>query len=243
MKWLIRFKKKKENRKKNKKNFKIKMEWMEETLFDSYYQTLFQFFLHQEFPSVHRSYKDEYHILIIHSCSFQPLKQFSHYLKRFHIHIYLLNEYPQFYPKIKKDIEGEEMESNIHFLEGNPFELSSITSVHFDSILLFHSSIFERNLPDLLQILHPYVLSKLYIYQSISNENHKQLVYKNYLRNKIKHMTFLPYGNLKNHIDFIQELQSCSSYFQLVKYENCYEKYIPLFGKYYIYSYILSSSS
>jgi hypothetical protein len=56
-------------------------------------------------------------------------------------------------------------------------------------------------------------------------------------------MTFLPYGNLKNHIDFIQELQSVSSYFQLVKYENCYEKYIPMFGKYFIYSYLLSKNS
>jgi len=219
------------------------MEWIEETLFDSYYHQLFQFFIHEEFPSIHRSYKDEYHILIIHSCSFQPLKKFAHYLKRFHIHIYLYNQYPQFYSKIKQDIEGDELESNIHFLEGNPFDITSFQSLHFDFILLFHSSIFERNITDLLQILHPITLSKIYVYQSISNENPKQLIYKNYLRNKIKHMTFLPYGNLKNHIDFIQELQSVSSYFQLVKYENCYEKYIPMFGKYFIYSYLLSKNS
>lgn len=213
----------------------------------SYYNQSFQHFLDREFTvPVSKRNERKIPIFILNTCSFQPLLQFSHFIKKLNLDIYLFDENKNNIEILQNEIKGEELEENIHFFSGNPFTLfydfqsseRNLTNISFDFIIIHHTSIYDFKLNELLKELHKLLSpsGKLYFFYSICNSSSST---KNYLRNKIQKYTQLPIGNVKSIIDILESLESISYLYKKIHVNPFLTKKYPIFGEHTIYLFIL----
>ena len=142
--------------------------------FNTYYQEIFTNFLNEV---------DNENILIININQFNPLLFFSHYFKRFNIHLYLVFHHHQASLNINEEIKNEECKKYIH---NDIYSLNEIVeqyrNMKFNKIILFHIRSIEylKKELDICMIFK----CKVYIYISLSKKFN--ILYKNLYRGLLK---------------------------------------------------------
>ncbi len=190
---------------------------------------------------LYKKYKNK-NILILNNCTFNPFHVFQNVIKKYNLKITLHMEDIEFKNKLLNDIKNEENEKNINIICENPFMLDNILPHnHYDYIMIHHSSIYDNNLMNLLKKI--YVLLKneglIYLYHGICNQQENNVKKKNFIRKQIKKITKLPIGNLKNLIEFNEELLTIKNYYIKINSSLIIKKKYIIFGEYNLYQFIL----
>ena len=148
-------------------------------------------------------------IFIIINETINILEYFSHIIKykNLNIHILLNNKS---YIELKELIKWEELENHIYLYD----DLNNVDkNIKFNNIIILNI-ISLINLKSLLINLidHIYDNSNIEIYCTLSNEKKEQIIFKNYIRNKISYV----YNNMNYVFDF-------SDYLDMIQKLNGYE--------------------
>lgn len=148
-------------------------------------------------------------IFIIINETINILEYFSHIIKykNLNIHILLNNKS---YIELKELIKWEELENHIFLYD----DLNNVDkNIKFNNIIILNI-ISLINLKSLLINLidHIYDNSNIEIYCTLSNEKKEQIIFKNYIRNKISYV----YNNMNYVFDF-------SDYLDMIQKLNGYE--------------------
>lgn len=177
-------------------------------------------------------------ILVINQHLLFSISKLGHYIKKYNLHItfYIDNENDNidFLNKIK----GEEYESNINTTKTIIFNKEHI----FDSIIIFH--VYDkRYLNTILNSIKDNISYNtcIYIYASLCDKN-ENISYKNSMRNFIKSITHLQFGNLLYYDELLETIHSNDYYY--INKESIYKEtnYI-LYGKNKLYEFILKKSN
>jgi len=173
-------------------------------------------------------------LLVINQHLLFSISKLAHYIKKYNLHItfYIDNENDNidFLNKIK----GEEYENNISTTKTILFN----RDVNFDIIIIFH--VYDkRYLNTILNSIKDNItyITSVYIYCSLCDKN-ENITYKNNMRNFIKSITHLQFGNLLYYDELIDILQN-NDYYTISK-ESIYKetKYI-LYGSNKLYEFVL----
>lgn len=156
----------------------------------------------------HKCLNDNYIFIIINE-TINILEYFSHIIKykNLNIHILLNNKS---YIELKELIKWEELENHIFLYD----DLNNVDkNIKFNNIIILNI-ISLINLKSLLINLidHIYDNSNIEIYCTLSNEKKEQIIFKNYIRNKISYV----YNNMNYVFDF-------SDYLDMIQKLNGYE--------------------
>jgi hypothetical protein len=177
-------------------------------------------------------------ILVINQHLLFSISKLGHYLKKYNLNITFYidneNEYIDFLNKIK----GEEYENNITTIKTLLFN----KDILFDFIIIFH--VYDkRYLNTILNSIKDNITynTSIYIYCSLCDKN-ENIIYKNNMRNFIKSITHLQFGNLLFYDELLDSIQNNDSY-NIYK-ETIYKetKYI-LYGKNKLYEFILKKNN
>ena len=177
-------------------------------------------------------------ILVINQHLLFSISKLGHYLKKYNLNITFYidneNEYIDFLNKIK----GEEYENNITTIKTLLFN----KDILFDFIIIFH--VYDkRYLNTILNSIKDNITynTSIYIYCSLCDKN-ENITYKNNMRNFIKSITQLQFGNLLFYDELLDSIQNNDSY-NIYK-ETIYKetKYI-LYGKNKLYEFILKKNN
>lgn len=213
----------------------ISSEMIEKTFLNDYYQQSFQTFLEYEFSSkqsLKKSPQKKYQMGILHSGTFHPLtSSFQHYVKKFNLHFLLIQEKSDYFESIHKEIEGEECESHIQTLLYNPFFLSE-KCVEYDYFIIHHTSIYDKNLIELLKELYKCLRDggKIYFFYSVCNQPENKVWKKNFFREQVQYFTQIPVGKVKNIFDILDELNQISHLYKKIICKPFQKKTYPFFG-------------
>jgi hypothetical protein len=177
-------------------------------------------------------------ILVINQHLLFSISKLGHYIKKYNLHItfYIDNEIENidFLNKIK----GEEYENNITTTKTILFNRET----NFDFIIIFH--VYDkRYLNTILNSIKDNITynTSVYIYCSLCDKN-ENISYKNNMRNFIKSITHLQFGNLLYYDELLDTIQN-NDYYTISK-ESIYKetKYI-LYGINKLYEFILQKNN
>ena len=177
-------------------------------------------------------------ILVINQHLLFSISKLGHYIKKYNLHItfYIDNENDNidFLNKIK----GEEYENNISTTKTILFNRET----NFDFIIIFH--VYDkRYLNTILNSIKDNITynTRVYIYCSLCDKN-ENITYKNNMRNFIKNITHLQFGNLLFYDELLDTIQN-NDYYTIYK-ESIYKetKYI-LYGTNKLYEFILQKNN
>jgi hypothetical protein len=177
-------------------------------------------------------------ILVLNQHLLFSISKLGHYIKKYNLHItfYIDNENDNidFLNKIK----GEEYEKNINTTKTILFNKEYI----FDTVIIFH--VYDkRYLTTILNSIKDNISYNtcIYIYASLCDKN-ENISYKNNIRNFIKNITHLQFGNLLYYDELLETINS-NDYYDINK-ESIYKetKYI-LYGKNKLYEFVLKKSN
>jgi len=150
-------------------------------------------------------------ILIINQNYYNPLKNFSHFIKKFNVKIFIFFRTSIIKQKFIKDTVGEELIEHIYCDFNNIEGLNKLHNfIKFSKVILFH--IKKESYSDkLLELIYPITneFSKIYIYVSLSNKKSR---IQNTLRKLINDNTSYEVGNILNNDNFFNTLNSNKSY-------------------------------
>ena len=150
-------------------------------------------------------------ILVINQNYYNPLKHFSHFIKKYNLKIFIFFRNSIIKKKFIEETKGEELIEHIYCDFNNIEEISKLHNfIKFSKVLLFH--IKKENYSNkLLELVYPIIneLSKIYIYVSLSNQKSKM---QNTLRNLINNNTSYEVGNILNNDTFFNTLNSNKNY-------------------------------
>jgi len=150
-------------------------------------------------------------ILIINQNYYNPLKNFSHFIKKFNVKIFIFFKTSIIKQKFIKDTIGEELIEHIYCDFNNIEGLNKLHNfIKFSKVILFH--IKKESYSDkLLELIYPITneFSKIYIYVSLSNKKSRV---QNTLRKLINDNTSYEVGNILNNDNFFNTLNSNKSY-------------------------------
>jgi hypothetical protein len=174
-------------------------------------------------------------ILIIINNTINILEHFSHIIKykNLNIHILLNNKS---YIELKELIKWEELENKI-FLYNDLNDIIEKKIIFNDIIILNIISIISLKLllMDIVDIVDNN--SNIEIYCTLSNEKEEQIIFKNYLRNKIsyiyKNMNYV--FDFSNYLDMIQKLNE----FEILKIDVYQKSNYIIYGNNVIYNTII----
>ena len=151
-------------------------------------------------------------ILIINQNYYNPLKNFSHFIKKYNLKIFIFFKNLIIKKKFIEETKGEELIDHIYSDFNNIDELSKLNNfIKFSKIILFH--IKKESYSDkILELIYPIIneFSKINIYVSLSNKKSKV---QNTLRKLINNNTSYEVGNILNNDSFFNTLNSNKSYF------------------------------
>lgn len=168
--------------------------------FNSYYQEIFTYFLNEV---------DNENILIININQFNPLLYFSHYFKRFNIHLYMVFHHHEASLNINKQIKNEECKKYIH---SSIYSLTEIIeyyiNIKFSKIILFHIRSIEYLKKEL--DLCSFFKCKVYIFISLSKKFNIQ--YKNLYRKLLKNIDSNDPGYVFDYNQIFELLNSYQDY-------------------------------
>ena len=177
-------------------------------------------------------------ILVINQHLLFSISNIAHYIKKYNLHItfYIDNENDNidFLNKIK----GEEYENNISTTKTILFNRDT----NFDFIIIFH--VYDkRYLNTILNSIKDNITynTSVYIYCSLCDKN-ENITYKNNLRNFIKSVTHLEFGNLLFYDELINTIENNDNY--TIYKESIYKetKYI-LYGVNKLYEFIVKKNN
>ena len=177
-------------------------------------------------------------LLVINQHLLFSISKLGHYIKKYNLHItfYIDNENDNidFLNKIK----GEEYENNISTTKTILFN----RDVNFDFIIIFH--VYDkRYLNTILNSIKDNITynTSIYIYCSLCDKN-ENITYKNNVRNFIKSVTHLQFGNLLYYDELLDTIQTNDNY--TIYKESIYKetKYI-LYGINKLYEFIIKKNN
>jgi hypothetical protein len=177
-------------------------------------------------------------ILVINQHLLFSISKLGHYIKKYNLYItfYIDNENDNidFLNKIK----GEEYENNISTTKTILFNKDT----NFDFIIIFH--VYDkRYLTTILNSIKDNITynTSIYIYCSLCDKN-ENITYKNNIRNFIKSITHLQFGNLLFYDELLDTIQTNENY--TIYKESVYKqtKYI-LYGTNKLYEFIIKKNN
>ena len=177
-------------------------------------------------------------ILVINQHLLFSISKLGHYIKKYNLHITFHidneNDNIDFLNKIK----GEEYENNISTTKTILFN----KDVNFDFIIIFH--VYDkRYLNTILNSIKDNITynTSIYIYCSLCDKN-ENITYKNNVRNFIKSITHLQFGNLLFYDELLDTIQTNDNY--TIYKESIYKesKYI-LYGTNKLYEFIIKKNN
>ena len=177
-------------------------------------------------------------ILVINQHLLFSISKLGHYIKKYNLHItfYIDNENDNidFLNKIK----GEEYENNISTTKTILFHKDN----NFDFIIIFH--VYDkRYLTTILNSIKDNITynTNIHIYCSLCDKN-ENITYKNNMRNFIKNITHLQFGNLLYYDELLDTIQTNENY--TVYKESVYKetKYI-LYGINKLYEFVIKKNN
>jgi len=177
-------------------------------------------------------------ILVINQHLLFSISKLGHYIKKYNLHITFYidneNENIDFLNKIK----GEEYENNISSTKTLLFNKDN----NFDFIIIFH--VYDkRYLNTILNSIKDNItyITSIYIYCSLCDKN-ENITYKNNMRNFIKNITHLQFGNLLYYNELLDTIQNNDNY--SIYKESIYKetKYI-LYGTNKLYEFIIKKNN
>ena len=177
-------------------------------------------------------------ILVINQHLLFSISKLGHYIKKYNLHITFHidneNDNIDFLNKIK----GEEYENNISTTKTILFNKDN----NFDFIIVFH--VYDkRYLNTILNSIKDNITynTSIYIYCSLCNKN-ENITYKNNVRNFIKSITHLQFGNLLFYDELLDTIQTNDNY--TIYKESIYKetKYI-LYGINKLYEFIIKKNN
>ena len=176
-------------------------------------------------------------ILIINQNYYNPLKDFSHFIKKYNLKIFIFFRTSLIKNKFIENTKGEELIEHIYSDFHNIEELSKLHNfIKFSKVILFH--IKKESYSDkLLELVYPMIndCSKIYIYVSLSNTKSKM---QDKLRNLINNNTSYEVGNVLNNDNFFNTINNNKSY--LINTIKIYkDNYYAIYGENTIYEIIL----
>jgi len=178
------------------------------------------------------------HILVINQHLLFSISKLGHYIKKYNLYItfYIDNENDNidFLNKIK----GEEYENNISTTKTILFNRDT----NFDFIIIFH--VYDkRYLNTILNSIKDNTTynTSIYIYCSLCDKN-ENITYKNNMRNFIKSITHLQFGNLLFYDELLDTIEN-NNYYTIHK-ESIYKetKYF-LYGTNKLYEFIIKKNN
>ena len=177
-------------------------------------------------------------ILVINQHLLFSISKLGHYIKKYNLHITFHidneNDNIDFLNKIK----GEEYENNISTTKTILFNKDN----NFDFIIVFH--VYDkRYLNTILNSIKDNITynTNIYIYCSLCDKN-ENITYKNNIRNFIKSITHLQFGNLLFYDELLDTIQTNENY--SIYKESVYKqtKYI-LYGTNKLYEFIIKKNN
>ena len=177
-------------------------------------------------------------ILVINQHLLFSISKLGHYIKKYNLHITFHidneNDNIDFLNKIK----GEEYENNISTTKTILFNKDN----NFDFIIVFH--VYDkRYLNTILNSIKDIITynTSIYIYCSLCDKN-ENITYKNNIRNFIKSITHLQFGNLLYYDELLDTIQNIDNY--TIYKESIYKetKYI-LYGTNKLYEFIIKKNN
>ena len=185
-------------------------------------------------------------ILFINHGYFNPLLKYSHFIKKFNIHLYIHDISNKNIQKILNDIKNEDCEDNIHILEYyDPNLINNDPSFYlfFDFIIIHHSSFFNDFLNIFIENTNNIIKNNgILIYlHSICNNNNIQNK-KNKIRNFIKNITKIPLGNTINLIDLL-ELNNHLITYKQIDYKLYHHSNYIIYGDHNFYIFFLQKNN
>ena len=177
-------------------------------------------------------------ILVINQHLLFSISKLGHYIKKYNLHITFYidneNENIDFLNKIK----GEEYENNISSAKTLLFNKDN----NFDFIIIFH--VYDkRYLNTILNSIKDNItyITSIYIYCSLCDKN-ENITYKNNMRNFIKNITHLQFGNLLFYDELLDTIKNNDNY--SIYKESIYKetKYI-LYGTNKLYEFIIKKNN
>ena len=177
-------------------------------------------------------------ILVINQHLLFSISKLGHYIKKYNLHITFHidneNDNIDFLNKIK----GEEYENNISTTKTILFNKDN----NFDFIIVFH--VYDkRYLNTILNSIKDNITynTSIYIYCSLCDKN-ENITYKNNVRNFIKSITHLQFGNLLFYEELLDTIQTNDNY--TIYKESIYKesKYI-LYGTNKLYEFIIKKNN
>jgi len=177
-------------------------------------------------------------ILVINQHLLFSISKLGHYIKKYNLHITFHidneNDNIDFLNKIK----GEEYENNISTTKTILFNKDN----NFDFIIVFH--VYDkRYLNTILNSIKDNITynTSIYIYCSLCDKN-ENITYKNNIRNFIKSITHLQFGNLLYYDELLDTIQNIDNY--TIYKESIYKetKYI-LYGINKLYEFIIKKNN
>ena len=177
-------------------------------------------------------------ILVINQHLLFSISKLGHYIKKYNLHITFHidneNDNIDFLNKIK----GEEYENNISTTKTILFN----RDINFDFIIIFH--VYDkRYLNTILNSIKDNITynTSIYIYCSLCDKN-ENITYKNNMRNFIKNIINIQFGNLLFYDELLDTIQN-NDYYSIYK-ESIYKetKYI-LYGTNKLYEFIIKKNN
>jgi len=143
-------------------------------LITQYYKNIYNSFLFNE---------ENEKIFIINQNYFNPLTFYSHYLKKFNTHLYILFSNYEFIDKMQENIQSEECKNLIHYHHYSLDKfLEEYKKIDFNKIVALHISSIDY-LQNIIKIGELFK-TNIYLYISLSNKN--KIFFKNKLRSFMK---------------------------------------------------------
>ena len=200
-----------------------------EKTYNKYYKNIYMNFL--------KNCSKNDNILIINQNYYNPLKDFSHFIKKYELKIFIFFRTSSIKNKFIEETKGEELIDHIYSDFNNIDELSKLNNfTKFSKIILFHIKK-ESYSNVLLDLIYPLIFENTNIYIYVSLEN-KKSDFKNKLRNIINKSTNYEIGNVLNNDNFFNLLNSNKNYIiNTIKIFK--DNYYAIYGENTIYEIIL----
>ena len=199
------------------------------TFFSDYYQRIYSTFL---VPT-----KNE-NILIVNQNDYNPLIHFSHFLKKFNTHLYIIYHSHDTLNKNKEKLQNEECSPLVH-IDFYSIEkiMNEYVNIRFNKIVVLHIQTLDY-LEKILDIAR-FFKTNLILYVSLSKSN---LSSKNICRSLLKYVNSQELGNVFNYSEILTFIEHYK-YYEIDTIKIMNDNYYAVYGSHKNYQIILKPKS
>ena len=197
-----------------------------DSIFNKYYISIYETFLDK---------KENQNMLIINQNFYNPLNDFSHYLKKYNLHLYIVCHSKNCLDKLKNEIKYDECSKYLHAeLYSIDQILDQYENIKFHQIILFHI----RSLNYLENLLELCIYYKVPINIYISLSKKSSTIIKNKYRSLLKNINSIELGYVFSYTDLIEICENHPSY-DLISIQTLEDSYYAVYGSHKNYKIIL----